>query len=50
MWKEFMNDEGLKAMNIRFLRGHVEQLMQSISQLSLKPGEEEIEKKGWWQF
>ncbi len=27
----------------------VEQLTQSISQLSLKPGEEEITKKGWWQ-
>jgi hypothetical protein len=26
------------------------QLTQSISQLSLKPGEEEIKKKGWWQF
>jgi len=25
-------------------------LTQSISQLSLKPGEEEIKKKGWWQF
>jgi hypothetical protein len=23
---------------------------RSISQLSLKPGEEEIKKKGWWQF
>jgi hypothetical protein len=27
----------------------VAQLTQSISQLSLRPGEEEI-KKGWWQF
>lgn len=26
------------------------QLTQSISQLSLKPGEEEIKKKGWWRF
>ncbi|MGB7570467.1 MAG: hypothetical protein WBL87_01785 [Methanothrix sp.] len=34
-----------KAMNISFLRGHVDQLTQSASQLSLKPGEEEIEKK-----
>jgi hypothetical protein len=33
-----------------FLRGHVAQLTQSISQLSLKPGDEEIKKKGWWQF
>jgi len=27
--------------------GHIAQL---ISQLSLKPGEEEIKKKGWWQL
>jgi len=44
-----------EAMNtkndeISFLRGHVAQLTQSISQLSLKPGEEEIKKKGWWRF
>jgi hypothetical protein len=26
------------------------QITQSISQLSLKPGEEEIKKKGWWRF
>ena len=36
--------------DIDFLRGHVAQLTQSISQLSLKPGEEEIKKKGWWRF
>jgi len=35
---------------IGFLEGHIAQLTQSISQLSLKPGEEEITKKGWWQF
>jgi hypothetical protein len=35
---------------ISFLRGHMAQLTQSISQLSLKHGEEEIKKKGWWQF
>jgi len=23
---------------------------QSISQLALKPGDEEIKKKGWWKF
>jgi hypothetical protein len=28
---------------------HVAQLTQSISQLSLKPGDEEIKKTGWWQ-
>ena len=35
---------------IGFLQSHIAQLTQSISQLSLKPGEEEIKKKGWWQF
>jgi len=32
------------------LAGHVAQLTQSISQFALKPGEEEIKRKGWWQF
>ena len=45
-----MIDEWLKAMNISFLRGHVAQLTQSISPLALKPGDEEIRKKGWWKF
>ena len=37
--------------DIDFLRGHVAQLTQSISQISLKPGEEEIKRKGWsWRF
>jgi len=40
----------LKDKQIGFLEGHVAQLTQSISQLALKPGEEEIKKKGWWQF
>ena len=35
---------------INFLQAHVSQLTQSISQFALKPGEEEIKKKGWWQF
>jgi chromosome segregation ATPase len=35
---------------INFLQAHMAQLTQSISQLSLKPGDEEIKKKGWWQF
>jgi len=45
-----MNDEGLEAMNISFLREHVVPFTQRISQFALKPGEEEIKKKGWWQF
>jgi chromosome segregation ATPase len=40
----------VKDDEVAFLRGHIAQLTQSISQLSLKPGEEEIRKKGWWQF
>jgi len=40
----------MKANGIAELCGHVAQLTQSISQLALKPGEEEIKKKGWWQF
>ncbi len=39
-----------KDQEIAFLQAHIAQLTQSISQLSLKPGEEEIKKKGWWQF
>jgi uncharacterized protein (DUF3084 family) len=45
--REAMN---LKGDEISFLRGHVSQLTQSISQFALKPGEEEIKKKGWWRF
>ena len=40
----------LKNDEVSFLRGHVAQLTQSIGQFALKPGEEEIQKKGWWQF
>jgi chromosome segregation ATPase len=40
----------VKDDEVAFLRGHIAQLTQSISQLSLKPGEEEIKKKGWWRF
>ena len=45
----FISDT-LETMNISFLRGHVSQLTQSISQFALKPGDEEIKEKGWWQF
>jgi uncharacterized protein (DUF3084 family) len=40
----------LKDDEIDFLRSHISQLTQSISQLALKPSEEEAQKKGWWQF
>jgi metal-responsive CopG/Arc/MetJ family transcriptional regulator len=39
-----------KEDEISFLRGHISQLTQSISQFALKPGEEEIKKNGWWKF
>jgi chromosome segregation ATPase len=39
-----------KEDEIVFLRGHVAQLTQSISRLTLPPSEEEAKKKGWWQF
>jgi len=39
-----------KDKEIAFLQAHIAQLTQSISQFALKPGEEEIKKKGWWQF
>jgi chromosome segregation ATPase len=45
--KEAIN---LRNQDVSFLQGHVSQLTQSISQFALKPGEEEIRKKGWWQF
>jgi chromosome segregation ATPase len=40
----------MKDKQIGFLEGHVAQLTQSISQFALKPGDEEIKRKGWWQF
>ena len=46
-WKEALR---IKDGDIDYLRSHVSQLTQSISQLALKPGEEEIKKKGWWKF
>jgi len=36
--------------DIDFLRGHVAQLTQSISQLALPPSQEEARAKSWWQF
>lgn len=36
--------------DLDFLRGHIAQLTQTVSQLSLKPGDEEIKAKHWYQF
>jgi len=30
--------------------GHMAKFIQCIRRLSFRLGEEEIEKKGWWQF
>ena len=46
-WKEALR---IKDQDIDYFKSHIAQLTQSISQLSLKPGDEEIKKKGWWQF
>jgi len=40
----------LKDQEIAFLQAHISQLTQSFSQLALKPGEEEIKARHWWQF
>jgi hypothetical protein len=40
----------LKEDETPLLRGYMAQLTQSIIQLALKPGEDEIKKKGWYQF
>jgi hypothetical protein len=45
--QETMN---LKSDEVSFLRGHVAQLTQSISQLSLPPSQEEARAKSWWRF
>jgi hypothetical protein len=46
----FVETLKLKDQEIAFLQAHVAQLTQTIGQIALKPGEEEIKKKGWWQF
>jgi uncharacterized protein (DUF3084 family) len=40
----------IREADVAFLRGHVSQLAQSISQLSLPPAQEEARTKRWWQF
>ena len=45
-----MRNITIEGEELSLLRGLVAQLTQSISQFALKPGEEEIKKKGWWHF
>jgi hypothetical protein len=40
----------LKSDEVSFLRGHVVQLTQSISQLTLPPSQEEAKSKSWWRI
>ncbi len=39
-----------KDDEINFLRGHVSQLTQTLNQQYLRPSQEEIKGKSWWQF
>lgn len=42
---------GSRDKQIAFLEAHIANLVQSIGQLAIKPGEEEAKKKGWsWRF
>ena len=41
---------GSRDKQIAFLEAHIANLVQSIGQLAIKPSEEEVKKKGWWQF
>jgi chromosome segregation ATPase len=41
---------GSRDKQIAFLEAHIANLVQSIGQLAIKPGEEEAKRKGWWQF
>ena len=40
----------VKDDDIAWLRSHVAQLTQTVSQLALPPSQEEAKKKGWWRF
>jgi chromosome segregation ATPase len=46
----FQDTINQKNQQISFLEAHIAQLTQSISQFALKPGEEEIKAKHWYQF
>ena len=39
----------LKDDEINFIRGHLSQISEKITP-ALPPGQEEIKKRGWWQF
>jgi chromosome segregation ATPase len=39
-----------KQSEVEFLRSHIAQLTQSISQLALPPSQEEARSKHWWRF
>lgn len=39
-----------KQGEVEFLRSHIAQLTQSLSQLALPPSQEEARSKHWWRF
>jgi chromosome segregation ATPase len=39
-----------RDQQIAFYEAQIANLVQSLGQLQLKPGQEEAKKKGWWQF
>lgn len=39
-----------RDQQISFYEAQIANLVQSLGQLQLKPGEDEAKKKGWWQF
>ncbi len=45
-----MDTIGSRDRQIAFYEAQIANLIQSLGQLSIKPGPEEIKKKGWWQF
>jgi chromosome segregation ATPase len=39
-----------RDQQISFYEGQIANLVQSLGQLAIKPGQEEAKKKGWWRF
>ena len=39
-----------RDQQIAFYEAQIANLVQSLGQLAIKPGQEEAKKKGWWQF
>lgn len=39
-----------RDQQISFYEAQIANLVQSLGQLAIKPGQEEAKKRGWWQF